>query len=495
MVVRHLSYVRTIKCPPMMRVDEYAALDGTALAALIAAGDVTAAEVASVALEAHALTHPQLNAVIETYPDALDPRPRPQGAFGGVPFAIKDVGPDFAGRLCENGSRLCEGYIGTADSAYAQMIKGAGFTLIGRTNTPEFSMANCAMNRLHGTTANPWGPDRSTSGSSGGAAAAVAAGVVPIAHSSDIGGSTRGPAAWCGTVGLQPSRGRVSSGPAESETGYGMCQSFVVTRSVRDTAAALDLLSVPQPGDPYVIRRPPEPFSAYVAGGHRPVRIAFSTDPLTDASVDPEIAQAIRDVASALEGLGHRVTEAAPAIDVQLMDRICLDIWYYGWNTWLDSFARELGREVGPDTVERATLRFYEFARTRDPAKVLEALDEMNTVRRSVGAFFADHDIWLSPTFPEIAARQGVYSMDLDLTTEEFMAHEMRVCPFLILYNLTGQPAISLPLAQHSSGLPIGLQFGARPGEEHLLIGLAAELEQARPWAERIPQLHVSRCH
>jgi amidase len=474
---------------------DYARHDGLSLAELIARREVSAEDVAAAALAAHTITHPRLRAVVEVYDDALDPGSpgSPPPPFAGVPFLIKDVGPDFAGRRLEHGSRLCQGFVGDQNTAYGRLIMQAGFNLIGRTNTPEFSMALSAQNKLYGATENPWAQGFSTAGSSGGAAAAVAAGVVPIAHASDIGGSTRGPAAWCGTVGLHPSRGRVSSGPLEAETGFGMQQSFVLTRTVRDTAAMLDRLGVPQPGDPFVIRRAERPYLEYVSVPGPRLRVGWSTKPLMDAPVDPEVATAVERTALVLEGLGHHVDQAAPDVDLAAIDRACLDAWYYGFDRWLDDFAAATGRQVGPDTVERGTLRFYEFARSRSPQRMLDALDELNTIRRAIGPFFCDHDVWVSPTCAQVAQPQGEFSMDVDLPPEEFLHREQRPCQYLVPYNATGQPAISLPLAQHSNGLPIGVQIGARPGEEHLLIALAAELERALPWADRTPAQHVSR--
>jgi amidase len=216
-------------------VSDYAGYDATGLVELIRAGDVTVGEVAGAALDAHQLTDAGLGAVVEIYADfATDARELPVGPLHGVPFLTKDVGPNFGGRPLEFGSRLCAGMVAEHDSAYGRLVKETGVNLLGRTNTPEYSMALCAENKLYGATSNPWRTGCSTSGSSGGSAAAVAAGVVPIAHASDMGGSTRGPAAWCGTVGLQPSRGRVSAGPARADSGHGMAQSFVVTRIVRN---------------------------------------------------------------------------------------------------------------------------------------------------------------------------------------------------------------------------------------------------------------------
>ena len=246
---------------------EYATYDGLGLAELISRGDLAASEVAGAALAARALVDRELRAVVETYDDApaRPPNKLGRGPFRGVPFLVKDIGPHFAGLKVEFGSRLCEGYVGAEDSAYGQLVRASGVNLVGRTNTPEFSMALCADNLLYGATSNPWRRGYSTSGSSGGAAAAVAAGIVPVAHGSDMGGSIRGPAAWCGVVGLQPSRGRVSAGPLRAEAGNGLAQSFVLTRSVRDTAAMLDCLGQPQPGDPYVIARPERPWLEHAA--------------------------------------------------------------------------------------------------------------------------------------------------------------------------------------------------------------------------------------
>jgi amidase len=272
-----------------------------------------------------------------------------------------------------------------------------------------------------------------------------------------------------------------------------MQQSFVLTRTVRDTAAMLDLLGVPQPGDPFVIRRAERPYLEHMGAPGPRLRIGWSADPLMDAPVDPEVGAAVERTALVLESLGHDVSQAAPEIDLTAIDRACLEIWYYGFDRWLDDFAAATGRQVGPDTVERGTLRFYEFAQTRSPQRLLDALEELNTIRRAVGPFFDDHDVWVSPTCAQVAQPQGEFSMDVDLPPEEFLYREQRPCQYLVPYNATGQPAISLPLAQHSNGLPIGVQIGARPGEEHLLIALAAALEQALPWKDRTPALHVSR--
>ena len=335
---------------------EYSRYDALGLAELIARKQVSIAEVTAAALAAHDAVNPTLNAVIELYADRLE-QPESDlggGPFRGVPFLTKDVALHFADRKFEYGSRLCLGRKALKDDFYGMLVRASGVNLIGRSNTPEFSMALCADNLVYGTTSNPWRHGYSPSGSSGGAAAAVAAGIVPIAHGSDMGGSIRGPAAWCGTIGLQPSRGRISSGPGEDEAGFGMTQSIVMTRSMRDTASMLDCLSVPQPGDPFVIRQPERSFASYLARPNSKLRIAFSAKPLMAAPVDPEIAMAVTATARMLSDLGHEVEEAAPPIDLQAIDRACVHVWYFQFDEWLDELGAEMGRRVDADTVERA---------------------------------------------------------------------------------------------------------------------------------------------
>ncbi len=472
---------------------EYASFDGLGLAELVKAGDVSVAELAAAFLAAQEIVGDRLHAVVEVYEDALERTASEMGdgPFRGVPFLIKDEGGHFGGRLSERGSRLCRGYRSQRDDTFAQLVKRSGVNLVGRSNTPEFCMANCADNLLYGATSNPWHSGYSTSGSSGGAAAAVAAGIVPIAHGSDMGGSIRGPAAWCGTVGLKPSRARVSSGPFVSEDDHGLTQSFVLTRSVRDSAAMLDCLGVPQPGDPFVIPRAERPYLEYVGVVDRPLRIAWSAQPLMDAPVDDEVAKAVEEAAQTLERLGHHVTEDAPDIDLPRIDEACLEVWYFGFDRYLDALAATTGRTVGPDTVEAATLRFYQFAQSQDPAGFWAALDYFNATRREVGPFFSTYDVWLTPSCAQVAQPNALYGMKIELPPQEFLIHEERPLQYLVLYNITGQPAISLPLAQHSNGLPIGVQLGARPAEEHLLFGLAGQLEREMPWEGRIPPLHV----
>jgi amidase len=393
----------------------------------------------------------------------------------------------------EHGSRLCQGYVVPTDDYFAQMIKASGVNLVGRSATPEFSMALCADTIVNGATSNPWKEGYSTSGSSGGAAAAVASGMVPIAHASDLGGSTRGPAAWCGTVGLHPSRGRVSLGPVYGEGEQGMSQSSVVTRTMRDTAVMLDAISIPQPGDPFILRTPGRPYAAFLKGPGQKLKIGWSAKPLMDAPVDPEVAATVEATARMLESLGHHVEESAPDFDLVAMDRMLTELWYFQFDKYLDWLGARSGRKVGPDTVERASLRFYEWSKSRTAEDYFRAVEELDQFRRQIGRWFARHDIWLSPTCAQVSQPNGIYGMNIDIPPEAFLQHEQAACQFMVWANVCGAPAISLPLGLHSNGLPIGVQLGARPGHEEHLIGLGAELEQAMPWAGRLPPLHAAR--
>jgi amidase len=480
---------------PALSATEYAALDGVALADLIARKELSVAEVTASARAAIDQTNPTVNAIVELYEDRFsDPEADLQdGPLRGVPFLTKDVGDHFANRKMEYGSRLCEGFVVPDDSYFAQQVKGSGVNLIGRSHTPEFSMALCADTLLYGATSNPWKQGYSTSGSSGGAAAAVVSGMVPIAHSSDLGGSTRGPAAWCGAIGLQPSRGRVSVGPARDENRWGMSQASVITRTMRDTAVMLDALSNPCPGDPFIIRHPGGRFTDFLNGPGRKLKIGWSVAPLMDAPVDPEIAAVIENTAHQLAAIGHHVEESAPSFDLVQMDKMLTDLWYFQFDKFLDAVGERTGRKVGPDTVEAATLKFYELAKGQTVEAYLRAMDDLNIYRRQIGQWFARYDIWLSPTCAQVAKPNGVFGMNIDVPPLDFLQHEQAPCQFMVWANVCGAPSISLPLGMHSSGLPIGVQLSARPGYEEHLIGVGAELEIAMPWSGRTPALHVSR--
>jgi len=476
---------------------DYAARDALGLAELVRRKEVTPRELAQAAARAIEAVNPRVNAVVETYDDrigGLDEAALGAGPFRGVPFLIKDVGGHEKGRRIEYGSRLCRGMVGEIDTHLIKLLHQSGVNVIGRSNAPEYSIAGTTENALYGNTSTPWRQGCSAGGSTGGGAAAVAAGMVPIAHGSDIGGSIRIPASWCGGVGLKPSRGRISAGPALDEGGFGLAMNFVQTQTVRDAAAMLDCLAVPQPGDPFIIPKPAEPFAAFLSKPAPRVRIAWSAKPLMDAPVDPEVAAAVAATARLLAEMGHEVTEDHLPFDAEEANRVMLNLWFFGFDRRLEEIAKKMGRSVGPETLEPVTLKIYEHSKRLDPHAFQDALAYMNRARRRIGEFFARHEVWLSPTTARVAEPHGLYNQGrADLGAEEFMVFADRPVQFCFPYNVAGQPAISLPLAWHSNGLPIGIQLGARPAAEHVLIQLAAALEEARPWRRKVPPLHASQ--
>ncbi len=481
-----------------MRLDEYAAQDGLGLASLVARREVSATELAALAVRAMDAVDAEVNAVVETYPDrieSLDERSLGDGPFRGVPFLMKDVFGHEAGRKIEFGSRLCRGMKVEQDTAYCRLVKAAGVNVIGRSAAPEYSMSGTTETALYGNTSTPWRKGFSAGGSSGGAMAAVIAGIVPIAHGSDIGGSIRIPASFCGGVGLKPSRGRVSFGPMVDENGYGLAQNFVQTRTVRDAATMLDCLAIPQVGDPFVIPRPPQPYAQMIGMPVPRLRIAWSTAPLMGIAADAEVADAVRRTAKELAAMGHDVDEYTPAFDGLAAMRSMLDVWFFGFDLRLAGYARRSGHAIGPDTLEPTTLKVHEYARRMTAAHFLTAMSALKTARRQLGTVFARFDVWLTPTTPRVAEPWGCYPLGRDdLDIDDLPAATLGpTCQYTLPHNIMGTPAISLPLAMHSTGLPIGVQLAAGPANEHLLLQLAAMLETTRPWGDRVPPLHASR--
>ena len=483
-----------------MKLDEYAREDALGLAALVARGDVSAAELARVAARAIAAVNGELNAVVETYADrieALDEATLGSGPFCGVPFLMKDVYGHEGGRRIEFGSRLCKGMVAAHDSAYCTLVKAAGVNIIGRSAAPEYSMAGTTEGALYGNTSTPWRQGFSAGGSSGGAMAAVVSGMVPMAQGTDIAGSIRIPASYCGGVGLKPSRGRISFAPLLDENGFGLAQNFVQTKTVRDAAAMLDCLAVPQPGDPFLIPRPALPYAELARQDAPRLRIGWSTSALMGLAPDPEVAAAVKRTAHVLADMGHHVEEADPApLGLAALNSM-MDIWFFGFDLRLASYAQRTGLTIGPDTLEPMTWKICQHARQMKPAQFLSAMATLNTVRRQLGAYFTQHDIWLGPTTARVAEPWGRYNLGRsDVGLDDFAEQLLRpTVQYTLPHNIMGTPAISLPLAMHSSGLPIGVQMAAAPAQEHWLLQLAATLEVALPWAGRVPPLHVSAQH
>ena len=481
-----------------MRLDEYARCDGLELARLVRAGEVSARELAATARTAIAAINPQINAVIgHIDPTEEDFASVPaDGPFAGVPFLIKDLVLHARGVPCDMGSRLVNGgFIAPADSDLMQRFRRAGFVTLGRTNTPEMGFNASTEPVLYGPTRNPWNPAHSSGGSSGGSAAAVAAGVVPVAHANDGGGSIRIPAACCGLVGLKPTRGRIPVGPDFGEPLHGLGVELVVSRTVRDTAAALDATQGPGVGDRYVIPRPRRPYLAEITRKPKRLRIAFSAvvDSHSDAA-DPVCVQAMEAAAKRCRELGHRVTEAAPAYDADAFHRANLIFWASFCTAAIAGTAEMLGRTASPENLEASLWANYQYGLTLKALDLELAYALMNQTSRAVAPFFERYDVLLTPTLGVPPLKLGVLNAnDPRLDAQGWYDRVFRWLPYTALYNMTGQPAISLPLAQSPAGLPIGVQAVARYGDEATLLALAAQLEEAVPWRDRRPPIHVSR--
>jgi amidase len=475
-----------------VQLSEYVDYDATGLADLVRRGEVTANEVLEAAWAAHAADGGRLGAVVERYDDVVAEPASPDAPFCGVPFLMKDAGAAQAGRRQEYGSRLLRGRVSPASSHLARSFDEAGLLTIGRSAAPEFSLALCTDSLLHGPTRNPWDPERSAGGSSGGAAAAVAAGIVPLAHATDAAGSIRIPASACGCVGLKPSRGRVSHGPEAGEPLMGMDTQFAIGRSVRDMAALLDAVSRPFPGDPAPLPPPARPFAE---GALRPpsrLRIGWTRDAWGGFPTHPEVAAATERCARLLEALGHDVERVDLPLDYDAFVDAALTGWALGFDDAVAALAHEAGRTLDEDLLEPVTRTLLEHARQLQAADVARAERTANRLRRSLAAPFADVEVVLTPTLLQLPEPLGTYALDAQHPSfEAYFRHCDRSGAFLPPYNLAGNPALSLPLAWSSSGLPIGLHLVARHGDELTLLQLATLLEAALPWRDRRPSLHV----
>ncbi len=471
-----------------MLTSEYAAHDGLGLAALIARGDVSAAEVKVAALRAIAAVNGQVNAVIECWDDGPTPT---SGPFAGVPFLVKDIVGATAGRRNELGSRLAAGCVSPADSHLMQRFTAAGLTTIGRTTTPEMGTSTTTESVATGATRNPWNLEYNAGGSSGGSGAAIAAGMVPVAHATDGGGSIRVPAAFNGLFGLKPSRGRVSNGPALDEVWSGLAVQFALSRSVRDSAALLDLVQGGSIGEPYYIAPPERPYldECSIAPGR--LRIGLVVDPLNGATTAASIAAVVRDTARLCTQQGHHVEEAKLELGVswEAFVHAHAQFWTAGTAGWVGAVAAATGRPVDETTLEPATLAVCRYGNKATALDLLGALATRNIVSRTVGALFANYDLILSPTMSEMPLPIGEYNKPQHTVDGlGWVTHVFNRSPFTALYNLTGQPAVSVPMGtDEATRIPIGAQFAAAFGREDVLIRLAAQLETVRPWATRKP--------
>ena len=475
----------------MISLKDYANADATQLAAWVRARELSAAELEDAARRAIEAVNPQINAVLQ---NLSGQRANPDGPFAGVPFLLKELVCHAAGVRCDMGSRLAQGYVPATDTELMARFRHAGLGLLGTTQTPELGYNPTTETVLFGPVRNPWNPEHSAGGSSGGSGAAVAAGVVPVAHANDGGGSIRIPAACNGVVGLKPSRDRVPLGPDLGDALFGLACEFVVTRSVRDAAALLDCVAGPDVGPPSLIPDPSRPFADEVGAPPDRLRIAFTSLSPAGVPVDPECARGVQRTAALLESLGHEVVEASPFALLHWEE--FLDHTHVIWTSFnafmADGAAETMEREASPETLEAVTWACVQDGRGRSAAEVIRALDYNNKISRQVGAFFEDFDVALSPTIAREPAPLGEIDQNAPITAREWTEQVFGYVPFTPLFNTTGQPAISLPLHQAPSGLPVGMQLAGRLGDESTLLRLASQLEEALPWRDRKPPIHAS---
>jgi len=477
-----------------MTLDEYSRLDGLALAALMRDKAISAGEVLATALQAMEQVDSQLNAIVHRVDPATHPVADPTGTFAGVPFVLKDLSHRWAGAPSTMSSRLGRGLRFDQDGPMASRFKQAGFQLIGVAASSEFGMNAVTESVLHGPTRNPWDTTRSTGGSSGGGAAAVAAGIVPIAHATDGGGSIRQPAAWCGLVGLKPSRGRNPYGSAAMSDGNAwVVAHHVVSRSLRDTAAALDETSGPLPGDFIALPKSGEKFVAAVSREPRPLRIALCTRWQEASPTDPVCVQAAVDAARCFESLGHHVEEYTPDISYREMTRVCFELFLPGMSDGVLAVSAATGIAPTADSLEPPTLATVERSRRQTVSELRAALDRMVWMSREMAALHQTYDVLLTPAVSQLPCPIGTYhATTYEHGSTDFWEIEGELYAFSPLASITGQPALVLPFFVDGCPLPVGIQLMAANGDETSLFQLGGQLEQVHPWAQRKPVVHVA---
>jgi amidase len=479
--------------------DELARLDAHDQADLVRSGHLTARELTEAAIGRIEATDPQLGAVVTPtfelairQADAVDASPSPPQQFPGVPMLVKDLGLEIAGVPLREGSRFLHDHVSTETSEYAARLLRGGVAILGRTATPEFGMSpTCEAVEYGRPTRNPWDRTRSTSGSSGGSAAAVASGMVPVAHGNDMGGSIRFPASACGLFGFKPTRGRNPLGPIYGDIVGGAAVDHVLTRTVRDSAAMLDLTSGPAPGDPYRAPSPKRPFVAELGRSPGRLRIAFTGHRPDRKPGHPDCVAALDDAVTLLESLGHHVVQAdLPGLDAVGEAIGCMFNAATAWG--ISHWVRVLGREPADDELEPLTRAFYEAGRATPAGEYLLAVEDLQRFSRVVAEFFTHHDVWVTPTMSSLPAPLGHISSTAD---EPFRALERSsdtVAYPAVVANITGAPAMSIPLCWNADRLPIGVHALGPYGADARLFQLAAQLEAARPWAHRMPPVHAA---
>lgn len=476
-------------------IKDYWKYDGVALAELIRNGELTPGEVLESAIETTAKVNPILNFACHDLSQsarATAKGPLPNGPFKGVPFALKDIGAQMKGTPYEAGSMLMKGYVSTHDSNLTKRFHDAGLITFIKTTTPEFGAQITCEAKIYGITRNPWHTGHTPGGSSGGSSAAVAAGVLPFAHANDGLGSIRIPAANCGLFGLKVTRQRTPAGPHAAEISGGRGVEFIVSRTVRDSAVLLDAVHGADVGAPHWAPPPVRPYAEELTAKPRKLRIALLDKTFSGKPVHADCAHAVRDTAKLCADLGHHVEEAAPNID---WERYVWAIRLAGsasMTAGVLSAGEMMGRTPSPENLEMLTWLAVEEGKSCLASAYFKATDVYARIQRQLGAFFVDYDILLTPMLSQPPAAIGWLGDpedDLDIFWDKFSSDSYS--PFAGVFNVSGQPAASIPLHTNKEGLPIGTQLVGRFGDEGSIIALSAQLEQARPWIDRLPPVHV----
>ncbi|MDJ0754763.1 MAG: amidase [Ardenticatenaceae bacterium] len=492
----------------MSTFPEYEQFDGLGLGELVRHGEVTAAELVEAAIVRIEARNPTLNAVIHKmyeYGRQTAAGPLPKGPFKGVPFLIKDLLAAFAGEPMCSGSKALKNYRPPADSELVCRFKSSGVVILGKTNTPEFGITPFTEPKLFGPTVNPWDTSRSAGGSSGGSGAAVAAGMVPLASGGDGGGSIRIPSSCCGLFGLKPTRGRNPTGPLIGESWGGFAQEHVLTRSVRDSAAMLDATQGVDTGAPYMTAAPERPFLREVGAPPGRLRIAYTTQPLMGHAVHEDCVAGLKQTVELLVDLGHDVVEMTPEVDGEALAIAFLLMLCGEVKADIDEAAELLGRKVTHADFEPETWTLGLLGRAFRAGDYARARRQMQKTARKVGRFFEQVDVLLTPTLAQPPIENGALQatsfeqramavvnrlnagslIKLSGLVEPIAFKTFDYMPYTPLFNITGQPAMSLPLYWNGDGLPIGMQFVGRFADEVTLFRLAGQLEEARPWKEK----------
>ena len=473
----------------MAKLDDVAFLDATAQAELVRRKEVKAIELVEAAIERIERVNPALNAVITPmYDEARTAATAdlPDGPFAGVPFLLKDLLAEYAGVRLTAGSAFLRDFVADHDSELVVRQKRAGLIILGKTNTPEFGILPTTEPHLFGPTRNPWDTTRTCGGSSGGSAVAVAAGMVPMAHGNDGGGSIRIPASCCGLFGLKPTRGRNPLGPDYGDMYGGLVCEHGLTRSVRDSAALLDTTSGPDIGDPHWAPPPARPFLQEVGANPGRLRIAVTTAAVTGVAVHEDCVSAVRDAAALCADLGHEMVEITPELPGDLITEAFITLWSAGCAWSIDDWARQTGQTPSQDQFETLTWGLYEMGQQVTAPAALLALQDLQRISRDIARFFADYDVWLTPTIGEPPVPLGTFDSPPENPLQGLF-RAAALLPFTPICNITGQPGMSVPLVWNAEGLPVGTHFIGRFGDEATLFRLAAQLEEARPWADRRP--------